>query len=360
MSATSTSAAVGKSRIGTALSRSIDNRRMRTKVLIIALLGLLLAAVIGQVAIVQLASLDRDAQAIESLGLQPVTEINVVRRAFLQTRIDGLADEMQATAGPEHDAFLADISAMDQSLKNFETENQLSTSQSTLVADVRKNWQTYHSVVGGRLLALARAQSWSQYDDLRNTEVKPAAAALNDALTQLEDGMDAQAQSRVKAAKATADTAKLTIYSVLGLGLLLALLLSLWVAKRITGPIQRTAEALRGLADGDLVQHLDLDSNDEVGLMSRALNTATETLRKAMGALDANAQALASASEELSSVSGQMSGSAQESASQAELVSAAAEQVSRNVQTVATGTEEMSASIREIAQNATNAAGVAS
>ena len=339
--------------------RWFDDRRLRTKVLAVSMIGIVLAGTVGQLAIVEMGKIADEAAAIETEGLEPVGHINAVRRAFLLKGVDALADELQATDGPAHDAYLADVEAVAAALVEFEDNTALDARDKQMVADFRDSWAAYTDLAGGELLSLARAREFEQLEALREKEVAPIATALNDTLTSLEEMINGEAATAVEHAQSTYTSARTMVYVELAIGLLLTLGLSLFVARRITRPIDQTATALRGLADGELAQHLDLDTKDEVGQMAAALNSASAQLAQAMADIAGNAETLASASEELSSVSGQMSGSAQESATQADLVSSAAEQVSRNVQTVATGTEEMSASIREIAQNASSAAGVA-
>ncbi|ABL82486.1 methyl-accepting chemotaxis protein [Nocardioides sp. JS614] len=344
-------------RSGLRLLHWFDNRRLRTKVLAVSLIGIVLAGTIGQLAIIQMGKIADEAAAIETEGLKPVDHANAVREAFLQTRIDGLSDQQQTSDGTAHDAYLADIDAVDAALATFEKD--LDPEDMQMMADFRANWDAYTELAGGEVLTLARERKFDQLDALRQKEVAPLAAALGQTLTDLEDMINGEAATAVEHARSTYTSARTMVYIALGIGLLLTLALSLFVARRITRPIDQTATALRALAEGELAQHLDLDTKDEVGQMATALNVASEKLAEAMSDIAGNAETLASASQELSSVSGQMSGTAQESATQAGVVSSAAEQVSRNVQTVATGTEEMSASIREIAQNATSAANVA-
>lgn len=344
---------------GAWITRLVDDRHLATKILAVAALGVVLAAGIGQLAMAELASVEDSAQRINTHGVTPTSEMAEIRRNFLQARIDSLADQINPSEGPEHEAFLTDIKNVDAALKTFVADNELGPGERELVDQFQSNWETYQQIVGGRLLDLARADEWDQYFALRDAQVKPAATAIVDALTGLGEATKADAAGEVAKAHRAYTRARTIVYATLGVGLLVVLGLSLLLARRIARQVNQTAHALRGLAEGDLVQHLEVHSHDEVGQMAQALNTATANLREAMSTLDHDAQALASASEELSSVSGQMSGSAEESASQAGVVSAAAEQVSVNVQTVATGTEEMSASIREIAQSAANAATVA-
>ncbi|MDI6908802.1 methyl-accepting chemotaxis protein [Nocardioides sp.] len=337
--------------------RWFDNRRLRTKVLAVSLIGIVLAGTIGQLAIIEMGNIADEAAAIETEGMKPVGHVNTVREAFLQTRIDATEDELQVTDGPAHDAYLADIDAVDAALATFDKD--LDPEDLQMMADFRANWAAYTELAGGEVLDLARQGKMTELTALRAQEVVPLVDAMGQTLDDLEAMINGEAAASVEQARSTYTNARTIVYLGLGLGLLLTLALSLFVARRITRPIDQTAVALRGLADGELAQYLDLDTTDEVGQMATALNVASGRLAEAMSDIAANAETLASASQELSSVSGQMSGSAQESATQAGVVSSAAEQVSRNVQTVATGTEQMSASIREIAQNATSAANVA-
>jgi len=142
-------------------------------------------------------------------------------------------------------------------------------------------------------------------------------------------------------------------------GVLLATLIGLLVARSV----KRGLDALRGsaerLAAGDLTGGTGLDQRDEVGRTAAALDEALVGLRGVVAAVAVSADAVAASSEELSASSAQISASAEETSAQSGVVSAAAEEVSRNVATVASGAEEMGASIREISQNANEAARVA-
>ncbi len=142
-----------------------------------------------------------------------------------------------------------------------------------------------------------------------------------------------------------------TVGFALGVGFVLS--------RAISGPLRRSVDVLRRVAQGDLTQRLEVRSRDEVGQMAQALNTSVEATQEAMRAIRESAVTLASSSEELSATSSQMSAAAEETSAQANAVSAAAEQVSNNAQSVSTSSEQMSTSIREIATSANEAAAVA-
>jgi methyl-accepting chemotaxis protein len=175
----------------------------------------------------------------------------------------------------------------------------------------------------------------------------------------LKEVEDAQAQlilAEVGATKSSANASltKLLLVAVVLIGA--TAVLSTYLIRRITRPLNDAVGALERVAGGDLTVMLDVRSSDEVGRLGAALNGTLERVRSAFVAIGERTQELSSASEELSGVSATLSSGAQETSSQARAVSAAAVEVSANVQTMASGTEQMTASIGEIAQNASRAA----
>ncbi len=63
-----------------------------------------------------------------------------------------------------------------------------------------------------------------------------------------------------------------------GAGILLAILLSGWIAARVTQPIERLADAAREVADGRWETQVEVRSSDELGQLADAFNTMTRQL----------------------------------------------------------------------------------
>jgi methyl-accepting chemotaxis protein len=141
-------------------------------------------------------------------------------------------------------------------------------------------------------------------------------------------------------------TMAITTFLALGIGIFVALYLS----RRISGATHAVLVQAEAIADGDLTHDdLRVQSQDELGDLTTAINKMRGSLTRMILAITQNAMQVASASEELSSTSQQISANSQETSAQAGVVSTAAQTVSQNLQTVATGAEEMGASIKEIA-----------
>jgi methyl-accepting chemotaxis protein len=148
----------------------------------------------------------------------------------------------------------------------------------------------------------------------------------------------------------------LTAFVTLGIGIFVAILLSRGIAVA-TQAVLAQAEAI---AAGDLTRDdLKVQSQDELGDLTTAINKMSASLKRMIMAIMEDALQVGSASEELNAISQQITANSEETSTQADVVSKAAQAVSQNLQTVATGAEEMGASIKEIAKNATEAAKVA-
>ena len=334
---------------------------LRVKILAAVGLACVVALLIGVLGLVQLGQLQQRTADVQAQGMTPVTQLAQVRRAFLQTRIDAVADELVPGAsdqGPEHAAFLTDVDTMNAAINAFEKGSHLSADQQADVAALKNGWAEYQTARANSL-ALIRQGLATQYIAYRNAHSKPAAKALNDALTALETSAAKQAASTVTDARSSYQSSRTTLLVVLVVGLAAAIALGLFVAQLLVRPVIAVRNGLIAMAAGDLTARVEVTANDEVGQMAEAMNEAAGSLRTTVQSTAESAQALAAAAEELTGSAESISASAEEAATQAGTVAAAAEQISRNVQTVAAGSEEMGASINEIAQNAAEAARVA-
>ncbi len=175
----------------------------------------------------------------------------------------------------------------------------------------------------------------------------------------LRGAFSVKASTQTLAQTASSNSIALFLTSFLTL-LTAAGVLFLLVRKLVTGPLSFVVKMASEIANNDLtMEDLPVESEDEIGSATAALNSMKNNLRSTVGAIADACGHVAAASEELNATSQQISANSAETSAQADVVSKAAETVSQNLQTVATGAEEMGASIKEIAKNATEAAKVA-
>ncbi|MEV6299158.1 methyl-accepting chemotaxis protein [Actinoplanes sp. NPDC051861] len=235
----------------------------------------------------------------------------------------------------------------------------ISDAARTSVASFATDWAHFSDLVESDLLPLAAAGRTAQLAALREGDLAATKKAVRaDLSTLAEETVKAGSEQQV-VAQNRYDSTRVWVIGMLAACTVLGLLLAAAIARMIVRPLSRNVEALGRIADGDLTARVRVDSTDEVGRMSEALNTTAEAMSTMVGRITDSSTLLASASEEMSAVASQLSASAEETSAQVGTVSDSAGQVSTSVLTVSAGADEMGVSIREIATNANEAAGVA-
>ena len=160
---------------------------------------------------------------------------------------------------------------------------------------------------------------------------------------------------------AEAHALRTTVLVGAAITMLLAVLGTFLVARRVVAPLDALRERMEEIADGDgdLTARVDESRGDEIGRLGAAFNRFVVKVADTVAGIGRLSGTLTEVSQGMSGVSGRLADGVERTAAQTLQVSAVAEQVSRNVQTVAAGAEEMGASIREIATNANEAARMA-
>lgn len=222
------------------------------------------------------------------------------------------------------------------------------TEWNAYLADSQKLQDMIHANKQAEATAYLSNESFQQYGK---------AAAAVDADIRFQDRMTSDA---LKSSRAIYSSARLWIIAVLCVCIAAGLLIGLWMARQISRPVHQLGVVAKRIAAGDLTgREVVVNSTDEVGELSRDINSMQEHIRQLVASISENAERVSTASEEFSATSREIAANSEETSAQANVVSTATDEVNRNLQTVATATEEMSATISEISKNASQAAKIA-
>ena len=122
---------------------------------------------------------------------------------------------------------------------------------------------------------------------------------------------------------------------ITALSLAILVVFAVWISKKMSGPIEAAAFGVREVADGNLtVQSLSVDSEDEIGELSRDFNEMLQSLQVIVKEVTKTSEMVAASSEELTAssqqsaeasqqVAGSINNVAEGSNRQAELVTSA-------------------------------------
>src|SRR4051794_34441420 len=220
------------------------------KIIATVAVGCAVAVLVGVISLGQLSALGQRTHEIKADALVPSSQIAEVRRAFLQTRIDALADELLPKSGATdtaHEAYLADVAAMQEAVQVYAAGEHTAAEQAQIAA-LTQAWDQYESLVSGDLLQAAHSGRMADYMALRTGTVAPVSKALGAALDELLASEAAAAEATVDAADDTYSSARTVILLTLVLGVAVAVALGWLVARMIVRPVLDVRNGLEAMA----------------------------------------------------------------------------------------------------------------
>ncbi|MEZ5355954.1 MAG: methyl-accepting chemotaxis protein [Bryobacteraceae bacterium] len=196
-----------------------------------------------------------------------------------------------------------------------------------------------------RLLELAVAGNTARQGPLLQS-MHERTAAVSQRVLLLEERKLALMKTTADKVDAVYGDARRALIAVQGASMLLAVVFGLVIASSVSRPMERAVRVLEAVAGGDFTQRLGLESRDEIGKMSQALDRAVDGMRRALGEVGASASEVTNAAHQLAAASDQLAGGAHQQAA--------------SLEQTASSLEEMTATVRQNADNAEQASRLAS
>jgi methyl-accepting chemotaxis protein len=182
---------------------------------------------------------------------------------------------------------------------------------------------------------------------------------LRSASAEMTRNLNAAIEMRINSAKKLSESSSQeaiqsqeVAIAILSAVLLISVCFGIFLTTSVTRPLRIVVGTLSKIEKGDMTVRTDLERGDELGILSKALNSMTAKLQGIFENLRRDSDTIASASEELSSVSKQVASGAQDTITRCTTVASSAEQTAVNINAMASGAEEASASAREVASAA--------
>ncbi|HEY6418578.1 MAG TPA: response regulator [Candidatus Binataceae bacterium] len=283
--------------------------RLRTRLVGGFLLMAAIAASIGITGIRNLRAMHRADLDLYELNTAPQPVLAHLSVTFLKIRV-ALRDLLAADTLKQREKALLEIedstADLDRTIARYHL-GDLSQEERALFDRFLHARGSYSAFEGDIVRAGMAGRPTDGWAILRSHEYAKVTEAVLGSLAQIEEMkvVDARRASDANTALARASAEEMLIAMVFGVALALGAGMALTLS--ITHPIERIVQVLVAVASGDLTQHLEIGSNDEIGKMANTLNWAITELRNARQELIAAREtALASSlakSEFLSSMS---------------------------------------------------------
>lgn len=201
-------------------------------------------------------------------------------------------------------------------------ENDLSDKQ--LIQGILQSATAYKNAMSSYI---SEANEVKRLSDNLTTVVGRVEKTFNDILIQSSDFAIAFADTVISNSK--------TSSNILITGLLVAILISVFLGWKVTNsikiPIQKGVAFAQSIASGNLLAELDVDQNDEIGVLAKALEEMKNKLQEVISSVQSAAENIAAASSQMSLTSQLVSQGSSDQASSAEEIAASMEQMSANI-----------------------------
>ena len=225
---------------------------------------------------------------------------------------------------------------------------------------VKTEWKTFNKVMTD-IVSMSASGKQEEAIALYNDQGMKATIALRDHLNELHDIARTNAKDIYTQNEAESAAAARNMIIKSFVALVVMILVSIWIAKEITNPLQLMMQACAKLRDGDYRDAArTVTRGDEFGALADTIVAMRTSLNKLMHQTSASSDHIASASEELTASSMQ---SAQASEQVAQSVTKAAEAVAEQQHGITASTqsvEQVSGAVDSIREEAGKVASRAS
>ncbi|ABR35907.1 methyl-accepting chemotaxis protein [Clostridium beijerinckii] len=325
-----------------------NNLKMSKKLIPAFISIALLIVLVGAVGIRNMQTLKKNSQDMYNQNLLSIQKINKIKQDTLEIRYDLLKISNQGNkenqnAGLEKE--IQDYAADTDTILNDYEKNLLTEDQKSTFKDIKSNLSEFRNIYND-VIKLADAQDFEK-SKTRFTEIATSRANLFKGLDTLIQANDDNASNSYKQDANTYTSSLYIIIFVIVLGLALAIALGTFISIVIAKQLNKVLNFAEAIGDGDLTQEIELDSQDEIGRLSKALNKADKNIKELISQIFNGA-------EKINSTSGNLSATTEEISSMMQSSSQATETIAKGAQDLSATTEEVQASMDEIAMNTSN------
>jgi methyl-accepting chemotaxis protein len=160
----------------------------------------------------------------------------------------------------------------------------------------------------------------------------PASVKYQDALQRMMDLQRKEIDDAAASVQASNKTARVALLTF-GIGsLLMGALLSVWLVRSITRPIQRAVDAANRIANLDLTETIASHDRDETGRLLKALDSMQHSLQTLVSQVRKSTDSIGIASTEIADGNMDLSARTEEAASSLQQTAASIEQMNGTVQ----------------------------
>ena len=315
----------------------IKNLKIIEKLLAGFIIVALFIGIVGFIGMISMGNMNTNINHIYNNDLKGVSDIDNINSNLLQTKLDILTilDASSRSNLKQNENDIASIQSINDALisdyKKIITTS-FNTEQLTQFTKFEQLLGEYRAAKDGLIQQIDAGHYENVsifYTSLSNITVNMFTILHNEVKLTTDMATGEYKNSQIAYSRAFSQIILITV-----LGLLVAIALGLFIAITISSKIKKVLKVAEALGENDLSKTIDMNCNDEIGILAKALNKALTNLKILIGEISESATKINTTSEELYAST--------------ELISSKMYTVSESVKQVSLGAEQLSASTEEV------------
>ena len=274
----------------------------------------------------------------DSDGVNLSMEMQLAQTQLALAAMDSIIDKAEGNIVPER---METINAKSNDLRKWAGElprYATNSSQRALIAKVTAALPAFEQAIkvdlknlieGGAVEAAQIEQAFEDVDDALDEEGEK----ISEGLALIGESIAEEVEEANEELHTTLNEALWISMAIFIVALATLLPAFAFTARSIVTAMVKGVNFADGIASGDLDQTIDVQSQDETGMLAERMTFMVNKLREVVSGVQAGAENVASGGEEMSATSGSISQGATEQAASVEQVSASIEEMAESIRT---------------------------
>ncbi len=321
--------------------RGFNNLKVGTKLIISFFIMISMICLVGFLGISNMASMNHNIKSMYESDLVGIKSINM-----LKTNLTTIRADILLVLDPENASKRQEIESSINAIRD--QNNELIAEYKTTItekedADIFAQFETEltaYRVARDKLMEMVNANDY--------TGAKayfPEVSKIRDSMFATLDKSIAfnahNSKGNFDESNLAYQNAKTSIFWVIGIGILVATLISYFLTTTLSKQIGKLLIFAEDMGRGDISRVIDIDTKDEIGNVAAALNVSSKNLREIITSINDGSSNLSAVSEELSATMEEIS-------SQMEVVTESSKQIAKGAEDLGATTEQVNATVDDI------------
>lgn len=304
------------------------NLKIRVKLIICFVILAIFTGIVGLLGINNMDTLNKRGDDMYHNNFVPATSLSEIQRAMLIIRSDYILMVYDRNISKFQERF-EEINSFSENTNTILTKYEKTIGNNKTNRDLfdqlKADLTTYRSIRSEHL-ELVKAE---KYDEAirRMPEFTNARVKVENTINELVKYNSDNALSKSNQNLKDYQNQSVIMIAIILAGIVLSIGLGLLIAGIISRPLNKLVISANQIADGNLDVSINVNTNDEVGVLAKAFTKMTDNLNDVMSNINIAAEQVASGSRQVSDSSMALSQGATEQASSVEELTASLEEI---------------------------------